>query len=485
MSLKFVIFSLVVWIAIPAFAQNKTIERSDLRILYVGQNPDTEEEYYYGGNPEVMAGHKKVRAADFMKLLNQYFINVTLVYGEDYKESMSDKHDVTIFDALIPKLTEAEFKMNEELGHKVRTKDATYLSDDFDAASILIAGVSAPMMVPKKLKINWACHCLQEHAFDLTEDHPVFNTPYKVEIVKEKVKTPGSFRRFYAGRNLGDSVQMVPMQTISYKDYAPGLVSYPGIEDSPDAEWISGGTNIKSSRSVAIGRHGNFFQWGFRASPTYMTETAKMAFINSIHYISKFNRQKPYVHRVSEDRDHKLDFAYLVSDKGFEIFTKGIEASNKMINSVRAKKMAGWELNEEEEYYLEEDYYPPDRLFYFRNLPRELIQKYGDQWNDYLAYYVDNYDYLYQVEPSVRGSVNFAIDPDAKTLGIPNNDIRLLETCVRMLKQKDRPEMAQRLLKRYTNETFDTAKQWKKWLKKNRSKLFFTDVGGYKFMVAR
>lgn len=37
-----------------------------------------------------------------------------------------------------------------------------------------------------------------------------------------------------------------------------------GFEDSPEAEVISSGVCAKSLDAVAIGRHGNFFHWGFR-----------------------------------------------------------------------------------------------------------------------------------------------------------------------------------------------------------------------------
>ena len=52
-----------------------------------------------------------------------------------------------------------------------------------------------------------------------------------------------------------------------------------------------------------------------------------------------------------------------------------------------------------------------------------------------------------------------------------------------MLEKKDKPDRALRLLQRYTNEKFDTAAEWRKWLDQNRSRLFFSDVGGYKFFV--
>jgi len=78
----------------------------------------------------------------------------------------------------------------------------------------------------------------------------------------------------------------------------------------------------------------------------------------------------------------------------------------------------------------------------------------------------------------------FAVDEDAKAVGPSNRSVEMLARCVRMLEQKRQPELAFRLLKRYTQEKFDTAGQWRAWLDANRGRLFFSDVGGYKFFVA-
>jgi hypothetical protein len=56
---------------------------------------------------------------------------------------------------------------------------------------------------------------------------------------------------------------------------------------------------------------------------------------------------------------------------------------------------------------------------------------------------------------------------------------------VSKLEKKEQPDLALRLLKRYTQEKFETASQWRAWLDANRSRLFFSDVGGYKFFLAR
>ena len=77
----------------------------------------------------------------------------------------------------------------------------------------------------------------------------------------------------------------------------------------------------------------------------------------------------------------------------------------------------------------------------------------------------------------------FVVDEDAKAIKSSNRRIETLDRCVSMLEKSDRPELALRLLKRYTDESFDTPGQWRGWLDKNRSRMFFSDVGGYKFFL--
>ena len=59
----------------------------------------------------------------------------------------------------------------------------------------------------------------------------------------------------------------------------------------------------------------------------------------------------------------------------------------------------------------------------------------------------------------------------------------MLEKCVAMLQQNDRADLALRILKRYTAKDFQTAAEWDEWLSKNKDKLFFTETGGYRFMI--
>ena len=58
-----------------------------------------------------------------------------------------------------------------------------------------------------------------------------------------------------------------------------------------------------------------------------------------------------------------------------------------------------------------------------------------------------------------------------------------LEKLVTMLEKNESTAAAGTLLRRYTGETFDSPAGWRKWLNDNKLKLFFTDVGGYKWMT--
>ncbi len=62
----------------------------------------------------------------------------------------------------------------------------------------------------------------------------------------------------------------------------------------PTAEVLAFGYNTgKMNGAVAVGRDGNFLQWGFSAPPSKMSEAGRKFFLNSICYISKFGKQKP------------------------------------------------------------------------------------------------------------------------------------------------------------------------------------------------
>lgn len=205
-----------------------------------------------------------------------------------------------------------------------------------------------------------------------------------------------------------------------------------GFNDSPDCEFISGGESTKDITGMALGRSGNIFHWGFSASPNFMTESAKQVFVNTVFYMAQFNGSKSIVKRWKSMSRQWVD----------ELCYKN---TRKLIDHKTGK------------------------------CPSTGNKEIDNQ----LKYYTENYKYFYFEGRSYTPIV----DEDAKSLGVPNNDVRLLEKCVDMLAEGKDTEKALRLLKRYTEENFTTSKEWKKWFKKYKKYLFFSEQGGYKFMI--
>src|SRR5262249_33045693 len=90
----------------------------------------------------------------------------------------------------------------------------------------------------------------------------------------------------------------------------PGLVSnLYGFADSPDAEVIARGVAGKGPDAVALGRHANFFLWGFSGPPADMTPAAQRLFVNVISYMRQFDGQIPLVRSKARAREGALRFA--------------------------------------------------------------------------------------------------------------------------------------------------------------------------------
>jgi len=265
--------------------------------------------------------------------------------------------------------------------------------------------------------------------------HEVFQKPFPVNIQLTEEPTPENYRHWPGGEQLGKTMKMWKVQTKSFPEIDPGLVSDPyGFADSPDAEVISSGLNSKGPDSVAIGRHGNFFLWGFSAQPSDMTPEGRKCFLNSICYIKKYDGQKPLIAKTTSGRAWALVYAgYL-----------------KTIN---------------------------DENFIKQLFPEDLRQRFGKDPEKYIQYYKENLEYLHEEKGRV------AVDEDVKGLGLSNRKVEFLDRCMSMLEKGEEQELAMRLLKRYTRETFSDAREWRAWLEKNRDQLFFTDTGGYKFLI--
>ena len=270
----------------------------------------------------------------------------------------------------------------------------------------------------------------------MVPSHEIFQKPLKVNLQFEDHAVPSNYRQYPGGDKLGPTIKVWKVQTKKFPEIDPGMVSDPyGFGDSPDAEVISSGLNSKGPDSVALGRHGNFFLWGFSASPTDMTPEARKCFVNSVSYIKKFDGQKPFIKKTGSGREWALVYSGYMEQLSDQEFIKNL-------------------------------------------FPEDVRRRFGKDSAKYVAYYKENLEYLM---PSQSG---FAVDEDVKGLGLSNRKVELLDKCVGLLERGEQAGTSLRILKRYTTENFADAKQWRAWLFKNRSRLFFSDAGGFKFRVA-
>ena len=266
--------------------------------------------------------------------------------------------------------------------------------------------------------------------------HEVFQKPLKVDLQFEDHAVPASYRHYPGGDKLGETIKVWKVQTKKFPETDFGMVSDPyGFDDSPDAEIISAGLNGKGPKSVALGRHGNFFLWGFSASPTDMTPEARKCFVNSVCYIKKFDGQKPFVRKTGSGREWALVYSGYIKQYADQDFIKTL-------------------------------------------FPEDLRRRFGKDAEKFAAYYRENLEYLI---PAQNG---FAVDEDVKALGLSNRRVELLDKCVALLENGKQADTALRILRRYTNANCPDAKHWRSWLLENRNRLFFSDVGGFQFLIA-
>jgi hypothetical protein len=271
--------------------------------------------------------------------------------------------------------------------------------------------------------------------------HVVFNEPYKVRPETEFVEPPGNYRdrHLTVEPKIPDKMEIWHVQRTD-KSYG-GVVSRAyGFEDSPDAEALVLGLNSgKEYGAVGIGRQGNFLQWGYSAPPSQMTDSGKKLFINCICYIAQFEGKLPLVGRQGSPRENALRLGAVVGRiKDEEFFPRSF----------------GTELSDD-----------------YKNDPEKIVQ-----------YYADNFELIYRQFSNIEDG--FRVDKELKDLGIPSNrKISTLERLIELLDDQEKSEKAEIALRRYTDFTFDTSEQWRRWLDNNRDRIFFSDFGGYKFFV--
>lgn len=470
-----------------------TVKKTHLKVLYVGGHSDIET---FGNDNYDKAENAKsivARTAAWKNFLETYFTTVKVVQGEEYNYKMSYNYDVTIIDG-DPKPLEPR-RMVYQNGKFAKMIYAKYFPEDFDRPVITIADESETTGRRLGVKNDWYCLCLLGHAYNMNTKNAIFKGPYKVKLTMVERPTPAGAKEYaeITHEQLPSTLPMWKVQNKDYqntKGYKVGMVTREwGYLDSPDTEIISGGESAKSYGAISIGRHANFLHWGFSASPADMTEEAKPVFLNAVVYISKFAGHHIIARKYNEGistRTSVDEQKYNVSKENYNAYKTMIENNNKFIkhyaDSVKAVKAAGGKISKTEEMYIMISENPEPILSYNDYLKQragDLYEKFGEDADAYVKYYTENRPYFY-------GSFNdygVKLDEDAKSLSIANNDKRILEKAISMWENNQDVEKAKRILYRYTLLRYDNAKQWREWYNKYQSKLFFTESGGWLWLV--
>ncbi|HTU26142.1 MAG TPA: hypothetical protein VMF30_12125 [Pirellulales bacterium] len=419
------------------------------------------------------------RAADYVKFLESHFSHVAVQNLLTFKEEQATGHDVVVID-WSPVYDAGKGEMNDEKWKTLRK--APPLGANFRRPTILIGGAGGTVIQSARLKIDWLCLCLDGPAHRVAVDHPLFHAPLEVNPEFSEQDTPADYADETVDPTLGKKMSVWRMQTKNFPEVDPGLVSnLYGFADSPDAEVFAQGMAGKGPDTVTLGRHANYFLWGFSASPADMAPAARRLFVNAVCYIRKFDGQSPLVYRTSPGREWALRYALIPR----QLTDEGRKRSEQQLREMlpRFLNLLPQEARDDPEAFIAkrvEQSQTAYRGWLKEVIPQPLHDEFGMDVEKYQAYYHENLEYL---RPDDEKSQKLVVDDDAKTVGPSNRRPEMLERCVGMLENNDRPELATRLLKRYTSQDFATAGQWRAWLDANKPRLFFSDSGGYKFFA--
>lgn len=463
------VISILIFLTQIAFAQ-PAFKKSELKVLYIGGNGN-----FLGYKPgQSQEADVKARMTSFEEMLKNYFTSVTVVDAKDYTNSLSSSYDVTVVD-----------------GVPGTSKGADILYDDFTNPMLFIGETGSQLGKRIGLKFDWYCLCLGGDAHTIRTNHAIFKGPFAVKIPVQQKETPLESQALdYAGK-LAIVIPTWMVQTTSYMDgkgYRPGLVAHgAGFEDSPDAEFISGGNTSKDIGAVAIGRHGSFFHWGFSASPEYLAPEAKTVLANAVVYISKFKGKRVIARKFDEriktthDIEESRDQATMRGLDGMNMYYRNMATfGQRMAQQYIDKKARGEKLSPEEEAMVNR---PPAKApepftleSFLRASQGKLFTVYGKDLKAYEKYYNSNMGYFVD-----KGGLT--IDEDLKKLNMKNSDPKLLSTVITMLEKRKDIALANRILDRYTLASFTSPEEWRKWYERNKNKLFFTESGGYFFLI--
>ena len=238
----------------------------------------------------------------------------------------------------------------------------------------------------------------------------------------------------------------------------------------------------------AFYRHADNYREGGGRKVEFSQFRKVNVFANAVVYISKFAGHHVIARKLFEGISTDIDIkenANRVKKSTWEDYRKEIETMNlayaHYADSIKAAHPDGKYSKSDEQILMMASH--PEQVPSYEDFVAQsvgpLYAKYGTDEAAYAKYYAEHAPYFY-------GSLNdygLALDSDAMNLGIKVGDLKLLDKAIRLWEHGDNVDMAKRILYHYTLLRYDNAKAFRDWYKKYSKKIFFTQSGGWLYLV--
>ena len=273
-------------------------------------------------------------------------------------------------------------------------------------------------------------------------EHQIFQQPLKVNLGKTIHKAVPEGWQGYIKET---KVEVVPLVNNTSKDYPTGWITYSDdFIECPDVEMFAGGYNVKHPKAAAWWRQGNLLHFGFEQSPAELNETGQAMLLNSIAYIVQFTEDIPIANTPS-------------------VFTGPYPRSRASVSNVihnASRKL--------------------DDLDYYA-APSVMTALKGKDRPACKAWFAENGRFLH---PGVEGKL--AVDEEVKAFGVPCDTAAFFDKAIAALGESGETRArARRLLVRYVPDgpSGGVAKAWEAWWRENRSYVFFSQAGEYRWYL--
>jgi hypothetical protein len=250
--------------------------------------------------------------------------------------------------------------------------------------------------------------------------------------------------RDWMGAVSGPTIEVVPLVKDPKGNYASGWCTYTyEHEGAPELEVFCGGVNSKTPKAGAVWRQGNLMHFGFDLAPAQMNDAGKALLVDVIAYISRFTEDRPIVHTPC------------VFVQGTRVFDRGL------VGRLLAHPDLG------------------DLQHYLAKAEWEGLK--GKERAEVASWFREAGDYLH-----ADAAGKLSVDTEARTFGVGPARPEFIEKAIAALDAADRAPAARSLLARYVPDgpgASGNSATWRAWWEGNRPYLFFTDTGGYRWLI--